>query len=106
MIHVHYQKPKLPNLAHEHLLGPLSGAGISPCMYVCMSEVCSSTHSGIAPELSHLSDPHGHQQGLPDFHLEHLSDKDLSWPTSQSTVIDDGSLKIVQQCLEIENQLG
>lgn len=68
--------------------------------------VCAETHSGVAPELSHLSDPHGSQQGLPDFHLEHLPDKYLRWSASQSTVIHNGSFKIVQQRLEMENQLG
>ncbi len=74
-------------------------------MYVCMCEVCSLTHNGVTPEFSHLSDPHGRQQGLPDLHLEHLSDKDLSWPAGESAVIDDCSFKVVQQRLEMENQL-
>lgn len=73
--------------------------------YVCIHQVCISTHSGIAPELSHLSCPHGHQKGLPHLHLEHFPNKDLSWPAGQSAVIDDCSFKVVQQCLEMENQL-
>lgn len=68
--------------------------------------VCAETHSGVAPELSHLSDPHGSQQGLPDFHLEHLPDKYLCRSAGQSTVIHNGSFKIVQERLEMENQLG
>lgn len=68
--------------------------------------VCAETHSGVAPELSHLSDPHGSQQGLPDFHLEHLSDEYLRRSAGQSTVIHDGAFEIVQQSLEMENQLG
>lgn len=71
-----------------------------------MCKVCNSTHNGITPELSHLPDPHGPQQGLPDLHLKHLSEKDLRRHASQSTVIDDRSFKVVQQRLEVENQLG
>lgn len=71
-----------------------------------MSEGCSSTHSGVAPELGHLSSPHGRQQGLPDLHLEHLPDKDLSRSAGQSAVVDDRAFKVVQQRLEMENQLG
>lgn len=65
----------------------------------------SRTHNGVTPELCHLSDPHGRQQGLPDFHLEHLSDKDLSRSADQSAVINDRSLKVVQQGLEMEDHL-
>lgn len=103
LIHVHHnEKQKLPLLAHEHwLVHPLRAYYLGACVCVCVV-----THSGVTPELSHLSDPHGHQQGLPDFHLEHLSDKDLRWSGSQSTVIDDCPFKIVQQRLEMENQLG
>lgn len=64
------------------------------------------THSGVAPELGHLADPHGSQQGLPHFHLEHLSNKDLSRPSCPPAVIHDRAFKVVQQRLEMENQLG
>lgn len=63
------------------------------------------THHRITPELSHLPNPHGRQQRLPDLHLEHLPHEDLRWPPGQPAVVHDRSLKVVQQRLEMENQL-
>lgn len=88
----HEEKQNPPLFTQEHWLG--------------LSVTSVFTHHGVTPELSHLSDPHGHQQGLPDLHLEHLSDKDLSWSACHSAVINDRSFKIIQQRLEMENQLG
>lgn len=63
------------------------------------------THHRITPELSHLSNPHGCQQGLPDLHLKHLAHEDLSRPAGQSAVVDNRPLEVVQQRLEMEHQL-
>lgn len=65
----------------------------------------SVTHHGVTPELCHLPNPHGHQQRLPHLQLEHLPHEDLRWPPGPSAVVDDRSLKVVQQRLEMENQL-
>lgn len=35
------------------------------------------THNGVTPELCHLVDPHGRQQGFPDFKLEHVPHDDI-----------------------------
>lgn len=86
-----------PDEEHQERSGGVSGLWNS-----CTRAV---THHRIAPELSHLSDPHGRQQGLPDLHLEHLAHEDLGRPAGQSAVVDDRPLQVVQQRLEMENQL-
>lgn len=36
-----------------------------------------NTHNGVTPELSHLPDPHGGQQGLPDIQFKHVANHNL-----------------------------
>lgn len=68
-------------------------------------ERMSLTHGDIAPELGHLSDPHGGEQGLPDLQLEHVPDHHLHWHARHLTVIYHRTIIITQLCTEMEGHL-
>lgn len=64
-----------------------------------------STHNDVTPELSHLTDPHGGQQGLPDVQFKHVADHYFHGRPHHFAVIDHRTVVITQLGAEVERHL-
>lgn len=63
------------------------------------------THDGVAPELGHLTSPHGGQQGLPNVQFEHVADHYLHGPPDNLAVVYHRALIVAQLGAEVERHL-
>lgn len=63
------------------------------------------THNCVAPELCHLSDPHGGQQSLPDVQLKHVANHNFHGCPHHFAVIYHCAVIITQLGAEVERHL-
>ncbi len=67
--------------------------------------VFCSTHNGVTPEFSHLADPHGGQQCLPDVQFKHVADHNLHGRPHRFAVVYHCAIIIAQLGAEVERHL-
>lgn len=66
---------------------------------------CVATYDGVAPELSHLTQPHGGQQRLPHLQLEHVANDDVHGLPHLLAVVDHRAFFITLHCSEMKGHL-
>lgn len=64
-----------------------------------------TTHNDVTPELGHLTDPHGGQQGLPDVQFKHVANHYLHGRPNRLAVIYHCAFVITQLGAEVKHHL-